>query len=186
MKCDISHIQKYYDDQIYIAEKLKDVGEISASISIRDILTRFLVIASASYFEDTLRTAVTKFAETNSKNSMLWDFCRNTGIDRQYHTWFDWKSSNASKFFSIFGDNNKTKMNSLIKERELDDAVKQFILLGAVRNHIAHNNILNVNIQSTPEETFVNVKLAAKFVELVINEMLCLREGPPLDNADDA
>jgi hypothetical protein len=165
MQCNIAHINDYFDNQTAVLAKLREISEVSLASELSNSLAKMLIIASASYFEDCITTYVHDFVDKNSRSDMLREFFRIRAIERQYHTWFDWKSQNASVFFSLFGEAAKQRFADLIKRSQtLEQSVKDFIFLGSQRNLIAHKNLLNYPITDTPEEIKRRIQSASLFL----------------------
>ena len=79
--------------------------EISLKIVADDNLKKVLLLSAASYFEDEIKDIILSFVEKNSNdNSMIKSFVKNKAVERQYHTYFDWGTGNANRFFSLFGE----------------------------------------------------------------------------------
>ena len=52
---------------------------------------------------------------------------RNKAVSRQYHTWFEWRGSNANSFFGLFGSDFRDFMKARIRrDGDLDDSVARF------------------------------------------------------------
>jgi hypothetical protein len=168
MRCDIAHIEIFFGNQTLIIERLLELSEISLASDFSNSLSKVLIIASASYFEDCITSYIKEFVEKNSNSEMLREFFRIRAIERQYHTWFDWEKQNASKFFSLFGSGAKQRLERLVSNDDnIEQSIRDFLLLGSQRNLIAHKNLLNYPISDTPFEIHKRIYSASRFLEFM-------------------
>src|SRR5581483_2299265 len=97
MLAKLEHIEAFYVSQKETAEYLIAQNEISRATGIEGSLAKTLIVAAASFFEDFLTQAVVSHIEKNSKDQTVVEFCKAGAIDQKYHSWFDWKTSTATK-----------------------------------------------------------------------------------------
>ncbi len=131
--------------------------------------TKVLILACASYFEDRIIQIISEYSSviTNS-NKLILSFIKNKGLERQYHTLFDWKENNANKFFSYFGDELKSKHKVDLKSsNDLMCYEQDFMFLGRVRNILVHSNFASAAVEETHEEIYEKFKNAIKFIEYI-------------------
>ena len=101
----------------------------------------------------------------SQEDERLISFVKKKGINMEYHTYFSWgekdepekPGKNANQFFSLFGENFKSKMNNTIRQnKDLDDSVKAFIELGHLRNILVHSNFAAYNFENkTTDEIYL-------------------------------
>lgn len=167
MSPDITSIIDLYRSQNDVISKLQEMGDISLATAVAGSLSKILIISSASYFEDHIKRCVAQLTKKHS-NAMICEFCRVTAIDRGYATWFDWKSQNANKFFSLFGEEAKNSANTTVANNiKLSDSIKNFIYIGSQRNLVVHNNFLTFTITDTPDEIFKKIESAQDFLNFI-------------------
>jgi len=96
---------------------------------------------------------------------------------QQYHTYFSWgekddadkPGKNANQFFSLFGENFKTRITEIIrKNKTLDDSIRAFIELGHLRNLLVHSNFASYNFENkTTDEIYLMYQKALLFIDLL-------------------
>ncbi|MDR0951472.1 MAG: hypothetical protein LBM18_00915 [Oscillospiraceae bacterium] len=140
--------------------------QLSFQISTNDLYKRVLLLAASSYFEAEITGMITEYSRKHTKSDpMLLSFIQNKAIARQYHTFFDWKSSNANSFFGLFGDTAKAKANELLSDQESLNAIKSFLELGCERNKLVHLNFIEARVDKTFDEIYKQYIIACGFIE---------------------
>jgi hypothetical protein len=162
----IDSLYKEFTDLLYFLDQSK---EISLRSTVDATFKKTLALSAASYFEDEIRTILTRFVdEKSNSNALLNSFVRNKAIARQYHSFFDWRGNNANTFFSLFGDEFKRSAIEDIKsDSDLSQAIKDFLDLGNTRNELAHLNFANIDLDKTAEEVYRQFKRASKFITFI-------------------
>ena len=138
---------------------------------------KLLLIAAASYFEKRLSEAVIELAEkVTSEEHVVVYLIRRVAIERQYHTWFDWKVQNANRFFSIFGDNFKTFAQGMVSENEtINKSISDFMEIGRERNRIVHEDFSSFFMEKTFDEIndlYLSAKIFVDWFPRVMEEFL--------------
>ena len=126
-----------------------------------------LLLAAASHFEQRLTHAVVFFVQevTSSDHVLTW-LIRKRVVERQYHTWFDWNSRNANRFFSMFGESFGRHMKSVVDEDDdLSSSIQAFMEIGRERNRIVHQDFGSFSLEKTSAEIYETYRSATKFVE---------------------
>ena len=124
-------------------------------------------MAVASYFERCMTNCVTTFVEevTSQEHVISW-LIRNKVVSRQYHTWFDWSSRNANRFFSLFGDRFRDYARKIIADdQELESSIHAFMELGRERNRLVHQDFGSFPLDKNTEEIYALYSAATKFVD---------------------
>ena len=162
-----SVVDRLYSDFKLIIEQI-DLSEISLRNSAEEIFQKSLCVAIGSYFERRIAAIVLEFVGRSSVYSVLvTEFVRNKAISRQYHTYFQWNSANANKFFSLFGAEFRAYMSEYVSENpEYGDAIKAFMQVGGIRNEVAHN-FEYVSIDATADEIYELYRKALLFVDQI-------------------
>ncbi len=158
-----------YKEFTDLLEFLDHSKEISLRSTVDATFKKTLALSAASYFEDEIRTILTRFVDKKSNsNSLLNSFVRNKAIARQYHTFFDWQGNNANTFFSLFGDEfKKSAIEDIKADKDLSTAIKDFLDLGKTRNELAHLNFANIDLDKTAAEVYSQFQQAHKFIAFV-------------------
>lgn len=169
-----------------IVKFLNENLQPSLSSDVNRHFSKVLVLASASYFEHEIQKILIEFItkETNN-NLMALSFFKKKAIDMQYHTYFEWGTKNepekpgknANKFFALFGDEFKKKIETEIKQStELEKSVKDFLEIGHLRNILVHSNFAAYSLDNkTPEDIFELYKKGLKFIEFIRNKLLDIK-----------
>ncbi|MDI6838333.1 MAG: HEPN domain-containing protein [Rhizobiaceae bacterium] len=170
---DVRPVEVFYDDQNSILDSLVSSGQVSLASDFRNIFSKSLVIVSASYFESYFREIVQQALRKHSLNDKVFNFGVNKGVERQYHTWFDWKGGRVNPFFAMFGEEciNKYKTDC-DGDSALKNSAKNFIEIGQSRNLIVHDNFLTYNLNKTPDEVLSGVRSSILFLNYCSEQLL--------------
>jgi hypothetical protein len=172
MPTTLDHIEAFFSSQKETAKYLAGQNEISLANGIEGSLAKTLIIATASFFEDFLTQVIIHHIERNSNDQTIVEFCKAGAIDQKYHSWFDWKTSTATKFFRLFGDATKSKAAERLKtDPELTASISAFMFLGSQRNLIVHRNMLAYTLSDTSDEVILKARQALRFVNYVADEL---------------
>ena len=161
------------------------VGKERLALVVDEIFPKTLLLAVASYFEHRMRTAVEEFAKDVTHNDYrLVSLINRRVIERQYHTWFNWKAekaTGANSFFGMFGDLFKKYAEKTVKENDrLDEAIRAFLEIGRVRNELIHEDFAEFPFNKTPNDVYQLYERASFFVEWF---PIAIREFPtPMDS----
>jgi hypothetical protein len=130
-------------------------------------MPKIVLLAAASYLEVEVQRIVMEFyEEVTTTHPEAVAFVRNKAIKRQYHTYFAWDDGRANGFFGLFGDTCLNHYKSLLRtDQELAQNVKDFCLLGSLRNQLVHGNYAAFNLDKTAEEVYGLYLSAAQFVD---------------------
>jgi hypothetical protein len=169
----LSDVDRIHEEFTALLRVLADQNEISLQTTADDTFRKVLVLSAASYFEHQLTAIVAAYVdEISASDSLVKALVQSKVIDRQYHTWFDWKEKNANQFFRMFGNEFKTHMTTILKESPaLEDSIKAFLEMGHERNRLAHQNFAGFTMEKTAEEILKLYKNGLLFVERVQKEL---------------
>jgi hypothetical protein len=174
-------IDQLYANNALILAYLLDAKEISMYSDLDDKLKKVLVMSAASFFESELRSIIEMFvSQAANDNPALLALVKNKAIERQFHTYFEWKQRNANAFFSVFGEVFSKHCKAEVKgDPTLDAAVAAFMELGETRNHLAHLNFGAFPIAKTSDELYASYRKALRFIEFVRRKLLEEKGTPP-------
>jgi len=160
-------IDRLFEDNQELIRYLRDKGEVSLQSSADSNFRKTLLLSSASYFEDRIsQNLVTIFTDQTNSAGPIVEFLKNKAIARQYHTYFDWESKNANKFFSLFGAEFRSFMVAQVDaDPDLQSSIRDFLELGDLRNQLVHRNFATFPLDKTAEEIYELYRSALKFVE---------------------
>lgn len=159
-------IDVMYDDFSALIDVLEKHGEVSLRSMIDSTFKKTLALSAASYFEDEIRRILLAlFAARSANDPMISNFLRNKALERQYHTFFQWKGNNANSFFGLFGEEFKESAGKDVRGNpKLDASVRDFLGLGNTRNELAHLNFASFALDATAAEIYGRYQRALSFV----------------------
>jgi len=162
-----ARIERQYQDAKELYNYLMKSEEVSFASYIEGVYKKVLLLSAASFFEYEITSLIKKFAQRASKSDMrLVTLVEKKALARQYHTLFDWDSTNTNKFWGLFGDTTKTKAKERIdKNDKLAQAEKDFLGLGKLRNSLVHENFSEYDVNITLQEIYDKYKSACKLID---------------------
>lgn len=171
---DNSPIEKLFLDCKAILNFLETSNQLSLRNDVHNIVNRYLVLATGSYFEERIINILLDFVSKASRgNKLVFEFLKNKSFKRQYHTFFEWESTNANSFFGLFGKDFLDYMRLEVEKNErLKLAIKNFIQMGALRNSLAHTNVGSVILEKTADETYAQYLSAEEFIVFFQRKLL--------------
>lgn len=170
-------VDRLYGEYLAIVQMMDRYNAVSFRNTLNENFRKTLLLCAASHFEFKMTSDVVSFcAEVTKGNSLIPSLVKNKAVSRQFHTWFDWKSSNANSFYAMFGDDFRAHMIDLLKKDEnLVKSVSDFLEIGRERNRLVHQDYGTFSLEKTAEEIFALYASAMIFVEYIPK---ALREFP--------
>lgn len=144
-----NEVERIFSELVSIKEVIDKNGSPSDNVAFEPIATKTITLAAASYFEKAVCEILKKHAESMSNSTALVSFLDNQALNRKYHTFFDWKSTNINAFVRLFGNQFYVFMEPKLAEENIKNSIKEFIFIGQTRNELVHNNFSNYSIQLT-------------------------------------
>lgn len=173
----IEELQKNYND---IRQYLIENGQISFLSNVEDYYKKILILSCASLFENQICKTIYDSARSKCPIEFS-EFIRNKAIERQYHTYFNWKATNSSginTFIALWGDEFKKLFNQKINaDEKLKKGAYDFLILGNERNLLAHENFIEYNPIKTFDDVFSLYRNAKYFVDNLLLEILGFKEN---------
>lgn len=159
-------VESLYNQTNELNEYLLNSGEPSLKSTADSNLRKSILLASASFFEKEIVDSILIYVQKiSSDNKKVVSFVKNKALTRQYHTLFNWNDKNCNSFLSLFGDDFKNGFKKLIENnKDLDDAVKAFLEIGAERNRLVHQDFGQYSLEKTSKEIFELHKKATYFL----------------------
>lgn len=167
-------IDALFREQKELIAFLQQQGQLSYSQSVEVFLSKTLLLSSASYFESRITNAISDYAARVSKlDEALTSLVRIKAIERQYHTYFQWREESRSvmPFFGMFGSALKDAAKQELKAKELVQATDAFLKLGDLRNLLVHGNFATYTLEMTSDEIYNLYGAALRFVTYVENKL---------------
>ncbi len=143
---------------------LEEKGEISLTTDSDNEFRKVLVLSIASFFESEITESLLNLARSVG-SEQIFSLIKSKAVSRQYHTLFDWKSTNVNQFLQLLGDSFKKNVEAEIKENDkLGRGVKAFLELGQKRNSLVHENFISAQLDWTLEDISEKYQYAFEFV----------------------
>lgn len=162
-----SIIDLFYRENLQLVGMLEQSKEISLLNATELHFRKSLLLSAASFFETRVREIIIGFVASKANGcSEIIFFLKNKAIERQYHTYFDWKGAkNANTFFGLFGEEFKNSAVAEInKNPELQEGMLAFLEIGKGRNTLVHENFASFPVEKTSRELYELYQKAQKFV----------------------
>ncbi len=135
-------------------------------IAFDQLATKTLLLCAASYFERVICSSLLETAAATGTKPVFRTFIEKQALERKDHTMFDWESSNANKFFGLFGDDFRNLMKQLVStDDDLTAAVREFMFITNERNKLVHGNFAGISTDITFQEVWKKFSQAVKFAE---------------------
>ena len=150
-----------------LVEMLDASGQTSARSFVDGNFRKVLLLSAASYFEREMTESLREFTrDVVGDGHVLMAVVAGRVIERQYHTWFDWKASNANQFLKMFGAAfaERTR-NDIRADESLSAAVRGFLEIGRERNRVVHQDFVTFRMEKTSDEIYDTYIRARQFVE---------------------
>jgi hypothetical protein len=166
-------IDVMYEDFSGLLALLQQAGEVSLQSIVDSTFKKTLALSAASFFEDEIRRILLETLSDRSGNDeLVRNFLKNKAIERQYHTYFQWRGNNANSFFGLFGEAFRdSAVQDVRNDASLADAIKAFLELGDTRNELAHLNFANFALDMTAEEVYRKYQTAYRFVDYLESKL---------------
>jgi hypothetical protein len=162
-----SSVDRLYADFSDLLRFLDTNQEPSFRSVAEDSFRKGLLLASASYFETAVCNAIEEFVRACSADSEpVIALVRKKALSRQYHTLFNWDSSNANVLFGLFGETfEKSAKLEIASDVTLAAAVAAFMEIGRDRNRLVHQNYVEYSLEKTTDDIHDLFKKASVFVD---------------------
>lgn len=163
-------IDRLFHEQNDVVAFLRENQQLSFSINVEAILSKTLLLSIGSYFESRITTSITDYAARVSKSDeALTSLVRVKAVERQYHTYFQWREGkrSATPFFGMFGPGLKDAAKEDLKDEGLAQASQAFLELGDLRNLLVHGNFANYSLPKTSDEIYSLYGVALQFVTYI-------------------
>lgn len=169
-----TEIDAFYETHRALYEYLLGQREVTFANEANNNFRRSLVLAIASYFEHRVTEIVREVPRKHaSGHPFICELIEQKAVARQYHTYFDWESRNANKFFALFGSAFRDAARVLVqKDDDLDGSIRAFLELGDTRNRLVHLNYIAFDVDKTPEDIMVLYRSALRFLTFLKERLL--------------
>jgi len=131
---------------------------------------KVLILSITSFFEHEITSTISDLAE-NSSSPRIFELVKAKAISRQYHTYFAWEDKNINRFTKLFGESFKQEIEKELKQRELTEGMKLFLILGQERNILVHENFAAASISWTVDEIVEKYEKALEFVIFLLERL---------------
>jgi hypothetical protein len=173
-------VDRLYKEFKTLIEYIEQGNEISLRNTVDENFRKALLLSAASYFEHRITNDILEYmGEISNKNELLVSFVNNKAISRQYHTYFNWKDTNANSFFGLFGDIFSNFIKQEVRNSEqLSSSIKAFLEIGRERNRLVHQDFGTFSLEKTSDEIYLLYKDALVFVNALPDKLRqCLQKN---------
>lgn len=174
----MANVEGLYKDYLDLKKYLEKEEQPSLVVFVNNNFKKVLVIAAASFFEEEVKDVLKNFTIiSSSNNDILVNFVKNKAIERMYHQYFQWDNGknprqNANNFFGLFGnDFMSMAINDVKIDPKLEQAIKDFLELGDIRNQFAHQDFAKIIPNKTAEEYYNLYKSSKYFIKYLKNKL---------------
>jgi len=160
-------IDHLHADTSQLLKHLTEKGELSLHSFANENLRKVMLLSAASWFETRISAAILEFSEIHSNGHPgIQSLIKKKAVDRQYHTYFDWKTKKPGPFYGLFGDVCGDCMKMEINaDPKLKDGIAAFLELGSLRNELVHKNFAAFPFEKTAEEVHALYQKSEDFVQ---------------------
>lgn len=175
-------IDNLHSDASQLLKQLAEAGDLSMHSFANENLRKVLLLSAASWFETRISEAMLKFAEVHSNGHPgIQSLIKKKAVDRQYHTYFDWKNGKPGPFYGLFGDICSKLMSTEISgDAKLKDGLAAFLELGSLRNELVHENFAAFPFNKTADEVYALYQKAENFITFLERRLPEPAFGRPL------
>jgi hypothetical protein len=162
-------IDNLYGETSRLLTHLSEARDLSLHSFANENLRKVLLLSAASWFETRISEAVERFSEVHANGHPgIMSLIKRKAIDRQYHTYFEWKQKKPGPFYGLFGEVCGECMKKEINaDLKLKDGLEAFLELGSLRNELVHENFAAFPFEKTAEEVHALYLKAEDFVQYV-------------------
>ena len=165
-------VDTIYKRNLEVLKFLDSQKEVTYRSDFEETFRKILVLSISSYYEHLIRKIILGFVKKKTNNKLICNFVEQKGLQRQFHTFFEWQSKNANVFFSLFGQEFKRRCESKVKaDPELDAGIKAFLEIGVTRNLLVHLNFADYQLNKTSEEYYQLYQKSIKFIGFLEKEL---------------
>lgn len=162
-------IDNLYTDTSRLLQQLTEAGDLSMHSFANENLRKILLLSAASWFETRVCEAIQRFSAVHSNSHPgIQSVIKRKAVDRQYHTYFDWKAKKPGPFYAMFGEEcGGALKNAINASAALKQALDDFLELGGLRNELVHENFAAYFFDKTAAEVYALFQSAERFVVFV-------------------
>lgn len=164
-------VDRVYAELKAVIEVVRVGGDVSDVVAIEAIAAKSLLLAAASHFERAIGDVIRGVAEESGTKLTYRHFIDKQALDRKYHTMFAWEAKNINRFLGLFGKESAARMAEAAKDDDISAAISDFILLGATRNLLVHENFAGFSLELTFEEVYARFESAVRLVDWLTQQL---------------
>ena len=159
-------VDDFYSNYEELSAEIETTEKASLRVWVNESFRRVLVLTMANYLENKVKALIQGLIKEKSGSELVYSFLSNS-MERQYHTYFNWESRNANKFFSLFGERFKNEaIKDVASDDKLEEGIIAFLEIGNTRNILIHENLHVVDIgNKTVKEFYNSFKSATVFID---------------------
>jgi len=173
----MTDVERIYGELKSARATIEAADSISDRVAFESLAVKTLILSAASYFEREICQTILRTANKCGVPAPLKFFIEKQGLERKYHSLFNWDSNNANKLFSLFGKPARDKL--VDGSKALEQALECFLFVNRARNDLVHENFAGATIDLTFEEAWAKYERALTFVDWFSDQLDAICGDPP-------
>jgi hypothetical protein len=169
----MSDVGRIHDELISLREIVRKADSLSDLNAFEAMASKTLLLAAASHFEKQICDTILRCAIESGTPKLFAAFIDKQGLERKYHSMFQWDKANINRFLSLFGADHKKSMEKALKaDDSLSAAVNDFVFIGSQRNLLVHNNYAAYNIDASMDEIWTKFEGAQRLSDWLPGKLM--------------
>jgi hypothetical protein len=174
-------VETVYNEVVEIIAFLNEQQQPSLSTDLDKSARKVVLLSAASFFEHEIISLLKEFATRAANDERMAHLLYNQGLNAKYHTLFSWGEKNnpekperkATAFFRLFGEEFRDLCIAELKtDADADQAMKDFLEIGHLRNILVHNNFGAYSSNRTTAEVFALYTSARRFITYLRRKLI--------------
>jgi len=174
-----SYVERLWCNLVDLERHVPSLGA-AVLVNTRSAFAKAMILAAGNWLERRTVQALLSFAGSASSQETLVFLVKTRVLDRQFHALFDWRSGKVNSFLGKFGPDFKKKVQEAGgNDADVVRGSRDFMILVAERNALAHGNRISDEAQFTPAEVRAKFYNAAGWVSWIGQFLVEAGTSPP-------
>jgi hypothetical protein len=162
----MNDVERVYNELNAVRALLRAQGTPSDVVAFEELGAKTLLLCAASFFERTVCSLLLEAARETGSIPIFCTFIEKQALERRFHSMFAWETSNANKFFGLFGQEFSGWIRQQVRDdAAIDQSVREFMFVNNQRNILVHGNFAAISAEVTFDEAWGKYQTALRFVE---------------------
>jgi hypothetical protein len=164
-------VDTFYQNYEELSKEIGKAENVSLQVWVNERFRRILVLTIANSLENEIQSLIRELVKKKTSCEPV-NFFLSNSMERQFYTYFDFKSNNANRFFSLFGKRFKDEATADVdSDSKLKEGIASFLELIQTRNILMHENLHEVYIgDKTAREFYESYAKARIFLDYLIKK----------------